>query len=443
MRGCSVDEGKRVMIGKMFAERKLDVLALSETKMKGKGEREFGSVNGRVSGVVRGRAREGVALLLSTDVLNSVVEWKEVSSRLMWAKVKFGKEMWVFVSAYGPGSERGEAERDNFWNMVDDTLQSFEERVNVVLLGDLNARVGNEVIDGVVGRHGVPGRNESGDRMLGLCMEQELVIGNTFFKKKDVYKYTWVRNVNGLVVEKAMMDYVVISRNARNRLLDVRVQRGAATDLSDHFLVEGDLKVGKGWLRVRRTVEVKRALRVSELEKEEKVEEYQQKIETKWNEVRDQEAVSVDEEWQRFKTVVVGCAEEVCGTRRIGGGIRKGSEWWCEEVKVVIEEKKKAYGNWLQKKDHDSYQKYKEKNNQAKRAVERAKRRADDRWGSKLTEDFCGNKKMFWKEVKRTRREKSGKEETVKAVDGTVLTEKKAIQERWAEYFEGLLNVGG
>ena len=28
---------------------------------------------------------------------------------------------------------------------------------------DLNARVGNEVIEGIIGRHGVPGRNESGE----------------------------------------------------------------------------------------------------------------------------------------------------------------------------------------------------------------------------------------------------------------------------------------
>ena len=43
---------------------------------------------------------------------------------------------------------------------------------SVVVLGDLNARVGNEVIEGVVRRHGVPGRNESGERLLEMCAEQ-------------------------------------------------------------------------------------------------------------------------------------------------------------------------------------------------------------------------------------------------------------------------------
>ena len=39
----------------------------------------------------------------------------------------------------------------------------------MVVLGDLNARVGNEVIKGIVGRDGVPGRNESGERLLEMC----------------------------------------------------------------------------------------------------------------------------------------------------------------------------------------------------------------------------------------------------------------------------------
>ena len=62
--------------------------ALRETKLKGKGEVMFGEVVGRVSGVAAGRAREEVALLLSGRLIRCVVEWKEVSSRLMRVRVK-------------------------------------------------------------------------------------------------------------------------------------------------------------------------------------------------------------------------------------------------------------------------------------------------------------------------------------------------------------------
>ena len=58
------------------------------------------------------------------------------------------------------------------------------------MLRGLNVRVRNKVIEGIVGQHRVPGRNERGERLLELCAEQELVVGDSWFKKKNVYKYT-------------------------------------------------------------------------------------------------------------------------------------------------------------------------------------------------------------------------------------------------------------
>ena len=53
----------------------------------------FGEVVGRVSGVAGGRAWQGVALLQSGWLMRCVVEWKEVSSRLMWVRVKIEREL--------------------------------------------------------------------------------------------------------------------------------------------------------------------------------------------------------------------------------------------------------------------------------------------------------------------------------------------------------------
>ena len=51
-----------------------------------------------------------------------------------------------------------------------------------------------------VGRYDVPGRNDSGENLIGLCMERELVVGNTLFKERDIHKYTWVKMAHGAVV---------------------------------------------------------------------------------------------------------------------------------------------------------------------------------------------------------------------------------------------------
>ena len=126
--------------------------------------------------------------------------------------------------------------------------------------------------------------------------------------------------------------------------------------------------------------------------------------------------------------------------KRVGDGVRKGSEWWCKAIRLAVAERRHALVVWLQRKDEMLYERYKKKRNQAKRAVDVAKVHADERWGRKMTENFHENK-MIWKKVQRTRKETSGNEEKVKRDNGTMLVEKKAVKERWVEYFDGLLNV--
>ena len=87
-----------------------------------------------------------MALLLSEWLLRCVVQWKEVSSRLVWVRLKIERESWAFISAYGPGSERGEEEIVEFWSELSECVGSFGRNESVVVLGDLNVRVGNEVI---------------------------------------------------------------------------------------------------------------------------------------------------------------------------------------------------------------------------------------------------------------------------------------------------------
>ena len=66
VQGCN-DPTKRECVGRMFEERGLDVLVLSETKLRGRGEWTFGNVVGRASGVSSGRAKEGVCIIVGEN----------------------------------------------------------------------------------------------------------------------------------------------------------------------------------------------------------------------------------------------------------------------------------------------------------------------------------------------------------------------------------------
>ena len=80
------------------------------------------------------------------------------------------------------------------------------------------------------------------------------------------------------------------------------------------------------------------------------------------------------------------------------------SEFWNEEVGRAVAEKRRAFEEWLQRRDRVTYDRYRAKRVAVKLEVQAAKRMADRRWGERLGNDFEGNKKMFWKEVKRARK---------------------------------------
>ena len=53
-------------------------------------------------------------------------------------------------------------------------IKEFRANERLVILGDLNARVGEEEIDGIIsGKSGVPGTNTSEQLLIGVCAEND------------------------------------------------------------------------------------------------------------------------------------------------------------------------------------------------------------------------------------------------------------------------------
>ena len=73
-------------------------------------------------------------------------------------------------------------------------------------------------------------------------------------------------------------------------------------------------------------------------------------------------------------------------------------------MKEAVASKKRAFEEWLQKRDGVTYDRYRGERSVVKRVVKEAKKRADARWGMRLSENFGENRRMFWREVKRVRK---------------------------------------
>ena len=436
MRGCNGRE-KKCMIVDMFEERKLDVLGLCETKVKGRGVQDWEGERVIVSGVSeRSRAREGVAVLVTERLWGSVKEHGCVSSRIVWVKMKVGIERIVVVCAYAPGMERSQNEREMFWEQLSACLAGFSENERVIVLGDLNAKVGDRERYGVVGKYGVPGVNENGESLVEMCVERRMIVGNTWFDKRLINKYTWSRE-NGN--ERSMLDHVLVQNKWRAELLDVTARRGITAGMTDHCLLEVKVRMKGFWKNVKREG-VKEVIRSSELSKLVVREEYRKLIEREWQKLRDKEVVGADVEWMVYKNSILEMAGKVCGLKKVGRKSKR-SVWWDEEMRELVKEKRRLYEVQLQTASENDREKYKEKKREVKRIVNEKKSAADDEWGERVTRTYKENKKMFWAEVNAERKVKEKLGMSIKDVNGNLLHEESEVKSRWNEYFCNLLNV--
>ena len=384
---------------------------------------------------------EGVAIVMSQRWWECMIKYERISSRIIWVKLRFSREEWVFICAYAPVNGANEEERSVFWEKLNDCLNGFEVSTNVCLVGDLNARVGVDRGGGVVGPFGVGNRNANGESLLEVCVANRLIIGNTWFVKKLNHKWTWVSGING---EKGLLDYICIKKRIRDRLLDVNVFRGAARGMSDHYLVLAKIRVRGGWKKIRDISRAVEVVKVERLEEEGVGEQFRRELSLRWGEVKESAAEGVEEEWVRLRESLIESAKNVCGIRRVGGRCkRKGSEWWCEEVSIVVRDKKIAFDKFLGTNRIEEWEAYKDKKRIAKREVRRAKERADIKWGNKIVEGFRERNKMFWKEVNKVRNKGEVRGGGIKGLDGEIRQEEKEVGARWMEYFSRLLNVRG
>ena len=85
------------------------------------------------------------------------------------------------IQDYAPTSKVEEVEVERFYEDLQDLLGLTPQKDVLFIIGDWNARVGNQDIRGVTGKFGLGVQNEAGQRLIEFCQENALVIANTLF----------------------------------------------------------------------------------------------------------------------------------------------------------------------------------------------------------------------------------------------------------------------
>ena len=143
--------------------------------------------------------------------------------------------------------------------------------------------------------------------------------------------------------------------------------------------------------------------------------------------------------WKKFKNIVIETAKTVCGTFRKSNE-KPQTAWWNENIKQEVKIKKEKWLKYLNNKNEENYNQYKEQRTKVKSLVREGKQEKWNDLGEKLEKDSKGNQKLFYKVLKTFRNKPTTDIVTIKNEDGQILIDEKQIMRRWKEYFENLLN---
>ena len=80
-----------------------------------------------------------------------------------------------------PTHNAEEAEVERFYEDLQDLLELTPKKDVLFIIGDWNAKVGNQETPEVTGKFGLGVQNEAGQSLIEFCQENTLVIENTLF----------------------------------------------------------------------------------------------------------------------------------------------------------------------------------------------------------------------------------------------------------------------
>ena len=418
--------GKGRELADLMERRKIDVLCVQETKWRGSKARMIGGGCKLFYHGVDGR-RNGIGVVVREKYINSILEVKRISDRVMSLKMEIEGTLFNVISAYAPQVGCELVEKEEFWNELEDTIHSIPREERLVIGADLNGHVGegNNGDEDVMGKFGVGERNPEGQMVVNCAKRTGMALVNTYFKKKDEHRVTYKSGGRS-----TQIDFILCRRCNLKEFSDCKVVPGESV-AKQHRVLIGKVSLE---VKMRKKLKTEPKIRWWKLNEEEYKTTFKQEVSQA---LSDREDVN----WEEISETVREKAKKVLG---MTSGRRKEDKetwWWNEEVQDIINKKKLAKKSWDRQRDEESHQEYKDMRNLAKIEVAKAKGKAYEELYEKL--DTKEGEKDLYRLARQ--KDRQGRDvqhvKMIKDVDGNVMTSEEKILQRWKEYFEDLMNI--
>lgn len=132
--------------------------------------------------------------LVYKKYVKQIVDVKKISPRVIYIILHLNTKYSIkIIQTYAPTSDYSEQEVENYYEDISTPLQEGTTRFTL-LIGDFNVKIGGkrDEAETAIGQHGLGERNERGTTLIEFLHHNNLYAMNTFFKKNNIKKWTWM-----------------------------------------------------------------------------------------------------------------------------------------------------------------------------------------------------------------------------------------------------------
>ncbi|XP_050514773.1 uncharacterized protein LOC126890015 isoform X1 [Diabrotica virgifera virgifera] len=385
------------------------------------------------------KAAAGVGCVIHKDRIKHIQTWESWTERILTVEMKDeGEENLTIITVYGPDENEKKEIKDKFWEDLNIAVEN--SKGNIFIIGDFNGRVGTKDMStsDVIGKYGEEVRNNNGRRLIEFCELNSLIVTNTHYEHKNIHKFT---RQGPRETEKSIIDYILIERNNRRALQDIRVRRGPEIS-SDHYLLEAKIKhriePQTRAAENRKKIESE-TIKNYKLRDKQIAQKYEELTNLKiTNLMRPIQVSNLEQKWQLLKGILIETAREACEVYRKNNKTKQTS-WWNDEIKNHVKMKKKMWEKYLGNKTEENYDRYKEERKKVRDMIKIEKEKTWIQFGQQMEYNSKENQKVFYRTMKNIRIDKPTRDTRIKNTDGTIIRDDQEIMERWKQHFQELL----
>lgn len=120
-----------------------------------------------------------MAITVNKIVAKSIIGFNPISKRIIIIWMQAKPMCFTIIRVYSPTNQAEEEEIKDFYESLQDAVTETPKGGIIMIIGNLNTKVGNEIYETVGRRFGLGERNENGQRLVDICARNNMSTCNT------------------------------------------------------------------------------------------------------------------------------------------------------------------------------------------------------------------------------------------------------------------------